>query len=216
MAGPRLTGPRLTGPVKRLARSITTTHSGVVPQATTLITSSRAAAPLSHKYAELLKERHHEGDHSRHIYTRSANRPHPAPRRMRLMQTFTSSASRPAPSDPSSIDFMVLPGLQEAHSDSTAGLRVPILPDNYLVHHATPEVVSEPVLQGQINVIAANPENVSVAALTEVEGMTLDGVELKWAHENEKQEPEQGMLKDLWKGLVDDVFGGASKGKLAV
>ncbi|KAK6070579.1 hypothetical protein SCUP515_08404 [Seiridium cupressi] len=216
MVGPRLTGPRLTAPAAKLARFITTTtHSGAVPQATTLITSSRAAAPLSQKYAELLKEKNLEGDHSRHIYTRSANRPHPPPRRMRLMQTFTSSASRPAPSGSSSMDFMVLPNLQDTPADSASRLRVPILPDNYDAHHAPP-VTIEPVLQGQINVIAADPEKVSVSALTEVEGMTVDGLELRFAHEAPKKEAEPGMLTDIWKGLVEDVFGSSNKGKLAV
>lgn len=255
MVGPRLTGPRLTAPAKQLARSITTTtNAGAVPQATTLITSSRTVAPLSQKYVELLKEKNMDGEvrcrlipsslphrlllsplprvrprlvhaltwsllqqRSRHIYTRSANRPHPPPKRMRLMQTFTSSASRPAASESKTIDCMVLPNLQEAGSYSTSGLRVPILPDNYNVHHA-PEASIEPVMQqGQINVVAADPDSVSVSPLTEVEGMTLDGVELKFAHESSQKgsEPESGMLKDLWKGLVDDVFG-SKPGKLAV
>lgn len=211
MAGPRLTGPRLTAPAARLARYITTTtHANAVPS--TLITSSRASAPLSHKYAELLKEKNMDGDHSRHIYTRSSNRPHPAPRRMRLMQTFTSSASRPAQSR--GMDNMILPDMDNTQSYASK-LRVPILPDNYHVQSA-PLPAEEPVvLVGQINVVAADPEKVSVAALTEVEGMTLDGVELKFAHEAPKKQPEQGMLKDLWKGLVDDVLGGSNKGKLA-
>lgn len=154
--------------------------------------------------------------HPRHIYTRSANRPHPQPRRMRLMQTFTSSAARPARSDVSTLDYMVLPNLRESQSGFASNVRVPIMPDNYNVQHASPEPVAEPLVQGQINVIAADPDTVCVAPLTEVEGMNLDGVELKFAHEQPKQEPESGMLKDIWKGLVDDVFGGASKGRLAV
>jgi hypothetical protein len=132
------------------------------------------------------------------------------------MQTFTSSASRPARSDVTTIDFMVLPNLQDAQLGTTNKLRVPILPDNYNTHHA-PLVAEEPVLQGQINVVAADPDNVSVSALTEVEGMAMDGVELKFAHESPKRqiEPEPGMLTDIWKGLVEDVLGASSKGKLA-
>lgn len=207
MAGPRLTGPRLTAPAARLARHITTTaHSSTAPA--TLITSSRASAPLSHKYAELLKEKNMDGDHSRHIYTRSSNRPHPAPRRMRLMQTFTSSATRPA--QVGGMDKLVLPDMQNIESQSASRLRVPILPDNYDVHNA-PLPAAEPVLAGQINVVAADPEKVSVSALTEVEGMNLDGVELKFAHEAPKKQSEPGMLRDLWKGLVDDVLGGKTK-----
>lgn len=90
------------------------------------------------------------------------------------------------------------------------------MPDNYNVQHASPEPVAEPVLQGQINVVAADPDNISVAPLTEIEGMNLNGIELTFAHEQPKQESEQGMLKDIWKGLVNDVFGGPNNGKLTV
>lgn len=58
-----MAGPRVTGPIAKLARSITTTT-----QPSTLLTSSKAGAPLSRKYADLLKERNTDPDVSFTIY----------------------------------------------------------------------------------------------------------------------------------------------------
>ncbi|ORY65535.1 uncharacterized protein BCR38DRAFT_200193 [Pseudomassariella vexata] len=227
MAGPRLTGPRLTAPAARLvARSLsTTTSSASLPQSTTFVTAARTSAPLSRKYADLLKERNLDAEHPRHIYTRSSNRPHPPPRRLRLMQTFTSSASTSSQADRSSIDFTVLPGsaaLEHAAADPYSRVRVPLLPDNYASQYA-PETLAtnEPVQMPEISIIASNPDSVSPAPLSEIEGMGVDGIELKFAHEapsaSRSVDSEPGMLTDLWKGLMDDVLGAEnSKGKLAV
>lgn len=59
-----MVGPRLTAPVSKIARSISTSASASVPKSAsgTIITSSKAAAPLSRKYADLLKERNVEWD----------------------------------------------------------------------------------------------------------------------------------------------------------
>ncbi|KAI1875453.1 hypothetical protein JX265_004511 [Neoarthrinium moseri] len=216
-----MTGPRLTAPAAKLARSISTTSSAsAVPAASTLFTSSKAAAPLMRKYADLLKERNLDGDHSRHIYTRSANRPHPPPQHMRLMQTFSTTSTPAAKAEEKShMDYAVLPSFESLATpgpDSASRLRVPLLPDNFVARHV-PEAADEPLPMPEINVLAADPDAVSVSAFTEVEGMTLDGVELKFAHDPPAKEQEPGMLKDLWKGLVDDVLGGSRNGgKLAV
>ncbi|KAI1140434.1 hypothetical protein F5Y05DRAFT_317805 [Hypoxylon sp. FL0543] len=212
-------GPRLTAPASKLARSISTTSTASVPKGTTLLTSSKTSAPISRKYADLLKERNIDADHPRHLYTRSSNRPHPPPRTMRLMQTFTSSAPRDAQTNTATMDKIIFPGsaaLEGASDDPFAHLRVPLLPDNFATHH-TPDVADGPVAQPQISIVAANPELVSPSALTEVEGMGVDGVELKFVHEEgNHSEQEQGMLTDLWKGLVDDVLGGRSKNQVAL
>ncbi|KAH8671057.1 hypothetical protein BX600DRAFT_237636 [Xylariales sp. PMI_506] len=214
-----MSGPRLTAPAaKVLCRSLSTTAPVAVPKTATHFTSSKVAAPLARKYAELLGERSHDADHNRHLTTRSANRPHPPPRRVRLMQTFSSSSSRPRAVEQHSIDYAVLPSwesLQAPQTDSASRLRVPLLPDNFLAHHA-PEASDAPLPMPEISVVAADPENVSISALTEVEGMGIDGVELKFAHEGPVVEREPGMLTDLWKGLVDDVLGEQSHRKLAV
>ncbi|KAK3685784.1 hypothetical protein B0T22DRAFT_466513 [Podospora appendiculata] len=135
------------------------------------------------------------------------------------MQGFHHSAPRPTRLDTSSIDFAYLPDLQaeSASYDPYAHIRVPLLPDNYAgppSFMARPaEQPDAPLAAGQIFVIAANPDTVLPAALTEVEGMGVDGVELKFAHEwdapadTHSRELEGGMIRDMWKGLVDDVFG---------
>jgi hypothetical protein len=212
MAGPRLTAPA----AKQLVRSISTTPSPAVPKSTTLLTSSKTTAPLMRKYAELLKERNIDSEGSQHprsLYTRSANRPHPAPKRMRLMQTFTTSAPRTAERKRSTMDFAVLPGassLEGEAMDPYAHIRVPLLPDNFMAHNA-PEALDEPSPMPEINIVAANPELVSVSALTEVEGMTMDGVELKFAHSESAPESEPSMITNMWQGLMADVFGDGKK-----
>ncbi|KAI0554554.1 hypothetical protein F4679DRAFT_579579 [Xylaria curta] len=229
-----MAGPRVTGPVAKLVRSITTTT-----QPSTLLTSSKAGAPLSRKYADLLKERNIDPDvrlpsiwtiayvytetdktreqHPRHLYTRSSNLPHPQPRKMRLMQTFSSAATPNAAA--TSIDNIVFPGsavFDGASQDPFSNLRVPLLPDNVKFQHA-PESADAPVTLPEISIVAANPDLVSPSALTEVEGMGVDGVELKFIHDAEPAEQHQGMLTDLWRGLVDDVLGQQSnKAKMAL
>jgi hypothetical protein len=136
------------------------------------------------------------------------------------MQPFTSSAARAAQADPSTIDFAVMPSwqsLQDPEVDPYSRMRMPLLPDNYLARNA-PEVSDAPLPMPEISVIAAHPEDVAtISALTEVEGMGVDGVELRFAHDAPAPEPEPGMLTDLWKGLVEDVFGESKhKGKLSM
>ncbi|KAI1763972.1 hypothetical protein GGR53DRAFT_520639 [Hypoxylon sp. FL1150] len=212
-----MAGPRLTIPATKLARSISSTSAAAVPKSTTLLATSKSSAPLSRKYADLLKERNIDPDHPRHLYTRSSNRPHPPPRTMRLMQTFTSSAPREAVGTMDNIIFPGSASLDGSSPDPFAHLRVPLLPDNFATQH-TPETTDGPVAPAQISIVAANPELVSPSALTEVEGMGIDGVELKFVHEAEAKadQEQQGMLTDLWKGLVDDVLGGSNKTNVAL
>ena len=143
---------------------------------------------------------------------------------MPLMQGFRTSAPSPRPtiSAPAStrMDFAVLPDLASqdvAASDPYAYIRVPLLPDNDSPPAGTrrPEAVDAPLARAEISVVAANPDLVLPAALTEVEGMGVDGVELSFAHELHHgggsgagggREQQQGMLKDIWKGLMDDVL----------
>ncbi|KAI1176535.1 hypothetical protein F4777DRAFT_545829 [Nemania sp. FL0916] len=206
-----MAGPRVTGPAVKLARSITT-----ATQSPTLLTSSKAGATLPRKYADLLKERNPEPDHPRHLYTRSANLPHPQPRRMRLMQTFSSTATSAAPAK--SIDSIVFPGsaaFKDVSQDPYSTIRVPLLPDNVMFQH-TPEPADSPVTAPEISIVAANPDLVSPSALTEIEGMGMDGVELKFIHDAEPAEQEHGMLTDLWRGLVGDVLDQSSTAKVAL
>jgi len=92
-------------------------------------------------------------------------------------------------------------------------LRVPLAPDNYepsRLHE--PDAPVSPLPAAEIVVMAANPETVSPAALTEVEGIGPDGVELNFARDihataDEAEEREPGMITDLWRGMLEDVFG---------
>ncbi|KAI1826023.1 hypothetical protein F4861DRAFT_130398 [Xylaria intraflava] len=203
-----MVGPRVTAPVAKLARSITTTA-----QPATLLTSSKAAAPLSRKYADLLKDRNIDQDHSRHLYTRSSNLPYPQPRKLRLMQTFSSSAAPNA--TVRSVDNIVFPGsavFSGAAHDPFNNIRVPLLPDNVMFQHS-PESADGPVATPEISIVAANPDLVSPSALTEIEGMGVDGVELKFIHDAEPAAREPLMLTNMWKGLVNDVLDQGSTGK---
>lgn len=135
---------------------------------------------------------------------------------MRLMQTFSSSASSQATTK--NVDNIVFPGsavFEGASQDPFSNLRVPLLPDNVQFQH-TPETTDGPATVHDINIVAASPDLVSPAALTEIEGMGVDGVELKFIHDAEPAEREPGMLTGLWRGLVDDLSQQSSKGKLAL
>lgn len=135
------------------------------------------------------------------------------------MQTFTTASAARARLDSSAIDYAVMPSRDALFpsSSSEPALRMPLLPDSFNVSHK-PDTPDGPVAMPEISVVAAHPENVSaVSALTEVEGMAADGVELRFVHELEKPKvKEGGMIRDLWKGLMDDVFGEESKGRPAV
>lgn len=149
------------------------------------------------------------------------------------MQAFHTTPRPAVRADTSTIDFAFLPVLDSAAADDAfsgaAALRMPILPDNVAPSRAptlfAPEAVDAPLQAPEIVVMAADPAAVNVvSALTEVEGMGPDGVELRFgygrggaaAEEDEAgEEFAGGMLTGLWKGIVDDVLGG-QKGKVAM
>jgi len=132
------------------------------------------------------------------------------------MQTFHSSSSSSSASA-AHLDAAFLPSMADLAGPpaSASGPRVPLLPDNYSAAHAA-DTSDATVQLPEVSIVAANPENVIPGTpLSEVEGIGLDGVELKFVHEgrsNRVQELESegqsgGMLRDLWKGMVDDVLG---------
>ncbi|GAO17918.1 hypothetical protein UVI_02027030 [Ustilaginoidea virens] len=133
------------------------------------------------------------------------------------MQTFRSSAPSALHSSSTHIDAAVLPSMSSLTGPSQAddGPLVPLLPDNYGAAH-TP-IAAEPASMPEVTIVAADPENVVPGAPNAgVEGIGLDGVELKFLyHENsqhrEQDESSRGMIRDIWKGMVEDVFGGAPK-----
>lgn len=91
-------------------------------------------------------------------------------------------------------------------------MRVPLLPDNYAPDRSIgtgqeAETLDGPIAGGEILVVAAHPEMVLPAAMTEVVGNeAIDDVRLTMAYENEP-EPEQSGFKALWSGIVEDVLG---------
>ncbi|KAF4591671.1 hypothetical protein GQ602_001970 [Ophiocordyceps camponoti-floridani] len=109
---------------------------------------------------------------------------------------------------------MVIPNLLRSAPSDSAGPRVPILPDNYSVAHG-PLPVQDPVQPPDVSIVASDPENVLPGApLSEVEGISLDGVELKFVHEKTQARDDasgSGLMRHLWRSMVDDVFGPVRK-----
>ncbi len=138
---------------------------------------------------------------------------------------FGTSGRALAQLDASTIDYAVLPPWESLYpeaaetwaggDDAAVGLRVPLLPDNFNPDRGAaahgPEVLDGPLAAPEIHVLAAHPESVVPAALTEVEPMGLDGVELNFAHDAAAEAREPGMIRDLWNGLVEDIFGADKK-----
>ncbi|KAM4057799.1 hypothetical protein HRG_009418 [Hirsutella rhossiliensis] len=209
---------RITAPASKLSRAI-----GSSAAASLRDSSARATgAILMPKYAELLRSSDHH-DSSRGLTT--AHRPTPQPslanRPKPLMQTFHSTApSASAAAASTNLDAAIFPSMADlfASSDagSNAGPRMPLLPDNYSAAHG-PTSGDGPVHLPSI--IAADPDNVLPATpLSDVEGIGLDGVDLKFAHESQHSHQlhshegnSGGMIRDLWKGMVEDVLGPAKK-----
>ncbi|AEO63525.1 385c44e6-ca74-43bf-a771-e5900dfd53c6 [Thermothielavioides terrestris] len=207
--------------------------------------AAAAAAAGGRKPSALAEEPPSDQQQRNHsTTTTTTSAPHrpgtPRPRKpIPFMQTFHHSAPKPAQPTFATVDRAILPDLsllaaQESSEAAGGGsgaydpylhIRVPLLPDA----RAPPAPVAgwrrpaeaadaTPLPRAEICVVAAGgPAGVlPPAALTEVEGMGVDGVELGFAHllgreegEGESYEMGPGMIRDVWKGMVEDVFGGA-------
>lgn len=206
---------RITAPVSKLARTIGSNASAARHPSQLLGNASKSAASVSRKPD--LGDHHVEGHDSntRHISTLPSHRPQPVPspnRTVPLMQTFTTSSRPRARADASTIDYAIMPSLEPASQAAEPAIRVPLLPDSYTVAHQQAETPDAPLPAPEISVVAADPDSVlAVSPLTEVEGMGADGVELGFVHGLESggktAQKEPGMIRDLWKGLMEDVFG---------
>ena len=134
------------------------------------------------------------------------------------MQGFRTSAPKQAPHDSSTIDFFTFPEIpEEPPVNPFAKLRVPLLPDNYNPDrsadsaHAA-EAFDTPLAAPEIHIIASHPERVQPAALSEVVGndgleMDLSSLTKGFTSTPLTTLKEPGMMKELWTGLVDDIFG---------
>ncbi|KAF4124292.1 hypothetical protein GMORB2_4958 [Geosmithia morbida] len=204
-------------PAKQLSRSLNaTSRSGV-------LLDHNAGAVLMPKYAELLRGNEHHD--SRHLTT--THRPTPQPsisNRIRpLMQTFhstTAASSAPSPN----LDAVVLRTPPSRPSPDDVPAMIPILPDNYSSSRAvnpSPELSTRSANLGT-TIVAADPAKVMPSTpLSDVHPAGLDHVELKFARAGgdgaragtaataspSAPEAESTMLRDLWKGIVDDIFG---------
>ncbi|KAG5932898.1 hypothetical protein E4U53_001155 [Claviceps sorghi] len=224
---------RITAPVAKLARALSSSPhaASVAPRSASGILDGSAhcaGASLMPKYAELLHNRrgHEHSDSPRGLTT--AHRPTPQPsltnRPRPLMQTFhsasasASASAAPALHTTSHIDAAVLPSaalLYTSPSRSGDEPRVPLLPDNYAAAHG-PITAKEADPLPKVTIVAANPDNVVPGAPNAgVEGIGLDGVELKFLYDEgslPRGEPASGgMIRDIWKGMVDNVLGGTAK-----
>ena len=93
------------------------------------------------------------------------------------------------------------------------------MPDNYS-HYVAESAEDAGLDQPEVTIIAADPEKVSSSSpMAEVSDIGLEEVELKFAHKGAgaaRDEAHQGgMLKDLWKGMVEDIMGSEPAKKMA-
>ncbi|KAK3307973.1 uncharacterized protein B0T15DRAFT_92325 [Chaetomium strumarium] len=216
---------RLTVPVSKLvSRSFSSTPAAARPSQLLNKASKAAAATGAGRKARKPVTEETSADHRAHSTTSSSSphRPVPPsqskPRTIPFMQTFHHSAPKPAAPSFVTIDRAIFPDLaaQDAQYDPYAHIRVPLLPDNTSPPAGlrAAEAVDAPLPQPEIVVVAANPEQVLPSALTEVEGMGVDGVELGFAHllgreVEESFEMGKGMIR-MWRGMVDDVLNSGS------
>jgi hypothetical protein len=134
------------------------------------------------------------------------------------MQGFRTSAPSAAAHDTSTIDFFTFPEIpDEPPINPFAKLRVPLLPDNYSPDrsansaHAA-EAFDAPLSKPEIHIVAAHPERVAPAALSEVVGndgvdMDLSALTNGFSSTPLKTLKEPGVIKELLNGMVDDIFG---------
>lgn len=138
------------------------------------------------------------------------------------MQGFRSSGPTAAAHDKSTIDFFYFPEPpEEPPANPFAKLRVPLLPDNYSPDRSanSPHAIETPdaaVPTQEIHIVASHPDNVLPTAMSEVvgnDGLDVDIGQLTAGFTSAEVESDQepGILKEIWTGIVDDVFGPKKK-----
>lgn len=141
----------------------------------------------------------------------------PAPRQ------FNTSRSSRAINDTSTVDFVYMPSMADLDAGPVRPTpKVPVLPDFY--SHPPRTSLSDPPMRPQIYAVAGTGAEISASAmsevvdnvavdidpftLTEAVGRSRIGEELQRRQNGgaeEKKEP--GVVRELWSGLLDDVFG---------
>ncbi|KAF4981623.1 hypothetical protein FZEAL_2635 [Fusarium zealandicum] len=196
---------RITAPASKLTRTLLESHRST-------------GAVLMPKYDELLRAPLRPSEHSdssRGLTT--THRPTPQPslanRRRPLMQTFHSSGPSQAPV--AHLDTTVLPKIHAVPASDEPIPRMPLLPDNYGAFHHSLSDAADFSRSSRPIIFAADPDVVVPGApMAPVEGLNMDGVELKFAHEQQPaqhEKEESGFLKDMLRSMVDDVFGSKSQ-----
>lgn len=114
------------------------------------------------------------------------------------------------------IDFAFLPEVaEEVNLDILNSIRVPLLPDNYspdrMVASHAEETLDGAISGSEISVVAAHPEQVT-AAMSEVvgnEGLDVDIGQLTslFSSTQESVTEEIGIFAELWRSMIDDIFG---------
>lgn len=134
------------------------------------------------------------------------------------MQGFRTSAPKATAHDASTIDFFFFPEPPAPPAENPfSKLRVPLLPDNYTPDRSANsghqvEALDEAVPRPEILIVASHPEDVVAAAMTEVVGNDGEekGIEELTrsfkSDDGEQQVREPGILRELWDGLMDDLF----------
>lgn len=133
------------------------------------------------------------------------------------MQGFRTSAPKQIAGDNSTIDFFFFPEIPAPPpANPFSKLRVPLLPDNYSPDRSPGslnalEIPDAPLPRSEISIVAAHPEQVLPAALSEVVGNDgLDvGLDTLTAGFSSKvaELKEPGVLKELWGSIMDDILG---------
>lgn len=137
-----------------------------------------------------------------------------------MMQGFQTSAPKQAIHDMSTIDFFFFPEIPaDPPLNPFAKLRVPLLPDNYNPDrspdspHAI-ETMDEALPRPEISIVAAHPEYVMPATISEVVGNDGEDMDLSFLTKNfsstaieDAGSKEKSLVGELWSGLVEDVLG---------
>ncbi|PBP25036.1 hypothetical protein BUE80_DR003976 [Diplocarpon rosae] len=160
------------------------------------------------------------GSHSFH--TNGLHRPvlansEPAYRTIPLMQGFHNSAPKHTAHGRSTIDFFFFPKIEAAAGEATPKLRVPLLPDNYNPDRSAQsgnalESLDEAVPRPEISIVAAHPESVVPAAMSEIVGNDALDVDIEQLTNSAFSNilptaKEPSVIREIWGGFVDDILG---------
>lgn len=141
----------------------------------------------------------------------SSKRPAPAIDEVgKPVRYFNTSRSLKAVRDSSTIDFAFIPDFDP--DTQVAPIRVPILPQTTVPFEAVSEEPEEPVMLPSIYTVAADGTHIHApAAMSEMVDSNQTDFQGLASHVANKisNDVEQGagMARQVWTGLVDDIFG---------